>query len=430
MFDHASDPAELGFDADRLARLRPWMQAHVDAGRIPGAQVLVARRGRVVLHGWTGRMDVEGGRPWARDTLARVYSMTKPATSVALLMLYEDGLCRLDDPVELYIPELADRRVLRPDATRIDQTATATVRLTLHHLLTHTSGLTYGFNEGVLAEAMRDQGVEFGAPSGDLAETVRRLAGLPLAFEPGSRWNYGVSTDVLGRVVEVISGQTLDRFFAERIFGPLGMADTFFAVPADRAERLASCYSRTEGDGMALADPGRDSRFLDVRQFSGGGGLVSTADDYLRFAEMLRGRGALGPRAPAGAEDRRGDDRERAAGRHRLDGPAGLLRGAVRRHRLWPGRRRDARPRPRQDARQPRRFRLGRHGVDRLLGRSGARALHRLPDPADPVLVLSAAQGAARARLLLLGRALSDTNGGAPVRARESDRIPSPSGQG
>jgi CubicO group peptidase (beta-lactamase class C family) len=294
MFDHLSDPAELGFDADRLARLRPWMQAHVDAGRIPGAQVVVARRGRVVLHEWTGQMDVEGGRPWARDTLARVYSMTKPATSVALLMLYEGGLCRLDDPVDLYIPEFADIRVLAADATAIDQTAPATVRLTLHHLLTHTSGLTYGFNEGVLAEAMRERGIEFGAPSGDLADTVHRLAALPLAFQPGSRWNYGVSTDVLGRVVELISGQPLDRFFAERIFGPLEMRDTFFAVPAGRAERLASCYARSEGDGMALADPGPGSRFVDVRQFSGGGGLVSTADDYLSFAEMLRGRGALG----------------------------------------------------------------------------------------------------------------------------------------
>ncbi len=294
MFDQIPNPAELGFDAGRLARLRPWMQRHVDAGRIPGAQVLVARRGRVVHHEWAGLMDVEGGRLWARDTLARVYSMTKPATSVALLMLYEDGFCRLDDPVDLYIPEFATRQVLRADATRIDQAAPATVRLTLHHLLTHTSGLTYGFNEGVLATEMRERGIEFGAPSGDLADTVRRLAELPLAFQPGSRWNYGVSTDVLGRVVEVISGRPLDRFFAERIFGPLEMRDTFFAVPADRADRLASCYSRTEDDGMALADPGRESRFLNVRQFSGGGGLVSTADDYLRFAEMLRGRGALG----------------------------------------------------------------------------------------------------------------------------------------
>lgn len=292
MFDTA-DPAELGFDAARLARLRPWMQRHVEAGRLPGTQLLVARRGRVVLHEWTGQMDVEGGRPWARDTLVRIYSMTKPATSVALLMLYEDGLCRLDDPVDLWLPEFADAQVLPAGAERLDEAAPATVRLTLHHLLTHTSGLTYGFNEGVLAAAMRERGIDFGAPGGELAETVWRLAELPLGFEPGSRWNYGVSTDVVGRAVEVISGQPLDRFLAERIFGPLGMTDTFFAVPADRAERLASCYTRTEADGMALADSGRQSRFFGLRQFSGGGGLVSTADDYLRFAEMLRAGGVL-----------------------------------------------------------------------------------------------------------------------------------------
>jgi CubicO group peptidase (beta-lactamase class C family) len=294
MFDDVCNPAELGFDATRLSRLRPWMQRHVDAGRLPGAQVLVARRGRVALHEWTGRMDVEGGRSWAGDTLARIYSMTKPVTSVALLMLYEDGLCRLDDPVDLWLPEFAGVRVLRAGAERLDDAAPATVRPTLHHLLTHTSGMTYGFNEGVLATAMREQGIEFGAPGGALADTVRRLAELPLGFEPGGRWNYGVSTDVLGRVVEVICGQPLDRFIAERILGPLGMVDTFFAVPPDRTERLASCYSRTEGDGMAQADPGRGSKFMEVTQFSGGGGLVSTAENYLRFAEMLRRRGALG----------------------------------------------------------------------------------------------------------------------------------------
>jgi CubicO group peptidase (beta-lactamase class C family) len=293
MFDLAADPADLGFDADRLARLRHWMQRHVDAGRIPGAQALVARRGRVVLHEWAGRMDVDAGRPWTRDTIARIYSMTKPVTSVALLMLYEDGLVHLDDPVDAFLPEFAGSSVLTPGATRIDQVAPARTRLTLHHLLTHTSGLTYGFNEGPLAAAMRDHGIDFGVTGGELAATVRELARLPLGFEPGSRWNYGVSTDVLGRVVEVVSGQSLDRFLADRIFEPIGMRDTFFSLPQDRSERLASCYNRTASDGMALADRGRGSKFLHVTRFSGGGGLVSTAEDYLRFAEMLRGRGRI-----------------------------------------------------------------------------------------------------------------------------------------
>ncbi len=294
MFDQASDPAELGFDAQRLARLLPWMQRHVDAGRIPGAQILLARRGRIVAHDLTGRMDVEGNRPWAGDTLARIYSMTKPVTSTALLMLYEDGLLHLDDPVDQFIPEFQDVRVLVEGATAIDQAEKATVRLTLHHLLTHTSGLTYSFNEGVLAREMSERRLDFSVREGDLATTVKRLSELPLAFEPGARWNYGVSTDVLGRVVEIVSGQTLDRFFAERIFGPLGMKDTFFAVPEAQVDRLSSCYMRTEDDGMSLIDPGHDSAYLNVKQYSGGGGLVSTAADYLRFAEMLRGLGALG----------------------------------------------------------------------------------------------------------------------------------------
>lgn len=296
MFDQAADPADLGFDAHRLARLRAWMQRHVDAGRIPGAQVLIARNGRVALHDWTGRMDLEGGRAWAEDTLVRVYSMTKPVTSVALLMLYEDGLVHLDDPVDQFIPEFRDARVLVKDATCIDQADKAKVRLTLHHLLTHTSGLTYSFNEGVLAAEMRDRRLDFSVREGDLATTVQRLSELPLAFEPGVRWNYGVSTDVIGRVVEVVSGQTLDRFFAERIFGPLGMTDTSFGLSPDKVERMASCYLRTEGDGMSLADSGRKSAYLNVKQFSGGGGLISTAADYLRFVEMLRGRGTLNDR--------------------------------------------------------------------------------------------------------------------------------------
>lgn len=294
MLDQVSDPSRLGFDADRLARLRPWMQRYVDAGRIPGAQLLIARGGRVVLHDWIGRMDVEGDRAWASDTLARVYSMTKPVTSLALLMLYEDGLVHLDDPVDQFLPEFRNARVLVQGATSIDQAEKAKVRLTLHHLLTHTSGLTYSFNEGVLAREMRDRRLDFSVREGDLATTVKRLCELPLAFEPGMRWNYGVSTDVLGRVVEIVSGRTLDRFFAERIFRPLGIDDTAFILSADQAERMASCYLRTDEDGMSLVDSGRESAYLNARQFSGGGGLISTAADYLRFAEMLRSRGALG----------------------------------------------------------------------------------------------------------------------------------------
>ncbi|MDJ0610315.1 MAG: serine hydrolase domain-containing protein, partial [Kiloniellales bacterium] len=220
MIQQASDPSKLGFDPDRLARFRPWMQRWVDQGKYPGAQVLIARRGEVAFRDCVGLCDLEAGRPWQQDTLVRIYSMTKPVASVALLMLYEDALCHLDTPVDEFLPELADRQVLVSGAVAIDQVQPAGTRLTLHHLLTHTSGFTYGFNEGLLPKAMRDRGVNFSDKTGDLAAMVGKLSALPLAFEPGRRWNYGVSTDVIGRVVEVISGRPLDRFLAERIFEP------------------------------------------------------------------------------------------------------------------------------------------------------------------------------------------------------------------
>jgi len=291
-----SDATAAGFEPGRLARLRPWMQGYVDAGKLPGALTLVARRGAVAWCGWAGQRDVERSLPWTRDTLIRIYSMTKPVTATALMMLFEQGLCHLDDPVDLYIPEFAAPTVLRPDASSVDDVEPALTRLTLHHLLTHTSGLTYGFQDGLLAEAYRRAGVDFGDQSATLAETVSRLARLPLGFEPGSRWHYSVSTDVVGRIVEVITGRPLDQVFRDDILGPLGMDDTFFAVPEDRLGRLASLYAKPAEGGMKLSEDGPGTRFREgeVSQHSGGGGLVSTVDDYLRFAEMQRGGGALG----------------------------------------------------------------------------------------------------------------------------------------
>ena len=247
-----SDASAAGFDPARLARIRPWMQDYVDTGRLPGALTLVARRGAMVWCDWVGQRDVERDLPWTRDTLIRIYSMTKPITATALMMLFEQGLCRLDDPVDLYIPEFAGRTVLRPDARSIDDVDPARTRLTLHHLLTHTSGLTYGFQEGLLAEAYRSDGVDFSDQSATLATTVSRLARLPLGFEPGSRWNYSVSTDVIGRIVEVISGRSLDQVLRQDILGPLGMDDTFFAVPEAKLDRLASLYSRPPIDALSL----------------------------------------------------------------------------------------------------------------------------------------------------------------------------------
>lgn len=295
MFDATTDPAALGFCPDRLARIRPWMQGWVDQGKFPGAQTLIARRGQVVYQDQVGLRDIEGGKAWERDTIARIYSMTKPITSAALLMLYEDALVHLDTPVDEFIPEFKDRQVLIEGATSIDQTRPADTRMTLHHLLTHTSGLNYSFNEGPLAVEMIERKLDFSVKEGDLADTVSRLADLPLAFDPGARWNYGVSTDIVGRIVEIVSGKRLDEFFAERIFAPLGMTDTAFEVSDDRVDRFASCYVKTDDDPLRLMDPGLGTAYGagKVRQHSGGGGLTSTIDDYLRFAEMLRRKGEL-----------------------------------------------------------------------------------------------------------------------------------------
>ncbi|MEM0987645.1 MAG: serine hydrolase domain-containing protein [Pseudomonadota bacterium] len=309
MFDVTTNPARLGFDSERLARFRPWMQRWVDQGKYPGAQVLIARRGELVLNESVGMRDVESGIAWSPDTILRIYSMTKPMTSVAFLMLFEEAEVHLDTPLAEILPEFADVQVLIDGAERIDQVEPLTTPLTVHHLLTHTSGLTYGFNEGVLPTAMNEARVSFGPhrPSGpdtltvsdddtDLAAMVSELAQLPLGFQPGARWNYGASTDVLGRVVEVVSGKPLDTFFAEHILGPLEMHDTFFEVPADKADRFTNCYVLTPKDPLRLLDPAAKSPFLagGVKILSGGGGLLSTGADYLRFAEMLRGGGALG----------------------------------------------------------------------------------------------------------------------------------------
>lgn len=289
-------PEVLGFDPDRLARIRPWMQRSVDERKFPGAQTLIARHGKIVYCDQVGLRDIENNEPWERDTIARVYSMTKPMTSVALLMLFEEARCHIDTPVDEFIPEFADRNVLIDGATSLDQVRPAETRMTLHHLLTHTSGLTYSFNEGLLAEAMLEHKLDFGVKHHGLAETIKKLADLPLAFDPGARWNYGVSTDVIGRVVEVISGQSLGEFLTQRIIEPLGMTDTSFGVPQDKIDRLASCYVKTDDDPLKLMDSPAKTPYRDenVKLHSGGGGLVSTIDDYLRFAEMLRGRGALG----------------------------------------------------------------------------------------------------------------------------------------
>jgi CubicO group peptidase (beta-lactamase class C family) len=290
------DPSEAGFDAGRLARIDSHFARYVDDGRLPGWLVLVSRGGQVVHLSTYGQRDKEAGLPVELDTLFRMYSMTKPITSVAAMMLYEEGAFELKDPVSDFIPSFADLRVFRGGSALAPVTAPATEPMRIWHLLTHTSGLTYGFHNSHPVDAMyRAAGFEWGSPPGvDLAECCDRWAQLPLLFEPGAEWNYSVSTDVLGRVVEVASGQTLDRFFAERIFEPLGMTDTsFWAADADH-DRLAALYAPNPANDEAFRiDMMGDAAKAPPSMLSGGGGLVGTAADYHRFTQMLLGDGLL-----------------------------------------------------------------------------------------------------------------------------------------
>ncbi len=286
---------EVGFDERRLARLDTHFRRYVDDGRLPGWLIAVSRRGKVAHLSRYGQRDVEAGLPVEVDTIWRLASMTKPITSVAAMMLYEEGLLQLTDPVSRFIPAFADARVYTGGSDLKPVTVPAVEPVRIWHLLTHTAGLTYGFHRADAVDAMyRAHGFEWTTPTGkDLAACCEILAGLPLAFQPGSSWVYSVATDVLGRVVEVVSGLPLDQFFATRIFEPLGMTDTAFKVPRRDVDRLAALYFATpqrtavRNDGL-ISDPTVAPDCL-----SGGGGLVGTARDYHRFTQLLLGRGEV-----------------------------------------------------------------------------------------------------------------------------------------
>jgi len=298
-------PAEHGFDEIRLERIKIWMERYVGERKFAGSGVLIARGGEIVFDHATGLRDVENGYPFERDTIARIYSMTKPVTATAIMMLIEQGLFHLDMPVSEFIPAFSDMCALVPGAQSIDQVEKCATP-TLHQLMTHTSGLSYPFNPGVLAREMDSAKVMFNPNQGPLGAMVDRVARLPLAFQPGKRWEYSVATDVLGRIVEIVSGTSLGAFFQEQIFAPLGMNETGFSVPSPALDRFASLYTPLEGSAMALnaakagqntlrlVDHSAKSPFRNAVTLSGGGGLVGTMDDYLRFIEMLRLGGALG----------------------------------------------------------------------------------------------------------------------------------------
>jgi len=305
------NPEEVGLSAERLERIANAIQKSVDDGRIAGGVSLVARHGRIAYLKAVGMADREGRKPMTTDAIFRICSMSKPITSVAVMMLYEEGKFTLDEPVSDFLPEFKNMKVLDPPWPQ-DKTSPpgalvdAKRPITVFHLLTHTSGLTYQWNSR-LGKAYQEAGVGSGISrhEGTIGDAVKKLATMPLLFQPGDHWEYSLADDVLGRFVEVVSGMPLDKFLEERLFKPLGMKDTGFYPPDDKVSRIARAYTYYEGKGLQpilddqvvkedgfsfMADyPYRGARTY----FSGGGGLCSTAEDYYRFCQMMLNGGEL-----------------------------------------------------------------------------------------------------------------------------------------
>ena len=303
-------PESVGMSSERLTQVSAWLEAQVSSERLAGASLAIARRGQIVYQQTAGVSDQGTGQAFADDTIVRIFSMTKPITTVAAMMLYERGCFQLDHQVARYITAFEQTQVwLGGDLTK---TEPQTTRMTVRQLMTHTSGLTYGFmNQNVVDADYSTRGLDQNKET-LLADWVDELAEVPLICQPGTEWHYSVSTDVLGRLVEIWSGQSLAEFFEQEIFGPLGMQDTGFAVPEDQAHRFSSLYRPASGAVMGAASPpvdplkDRDPGLLlldavatspylrSPRFYSGGGGLVSTMGDYCRFCQMLMDGGILG----------------------------------------------------------------------------------------------------------------------------------------
>ena len=290
------EPSEVGFDAARLRRLDRHFGAYVDDGRLAGWQLVVTRGGKVAHASTYGLRDREAGAPVEPDTLWRVYSMTKPITSVAAMTLWEEGRFQLTDEISRWLPEFADLRVYHKGSALAPHTTPAVEPIRVWHLLTHTAGLTYGFmNVSVVDALYRAAGYDLHPPpDADLATACRAWARLPLLFQPGHGWGYSVATDVLGRLVEIVSGQDLHQFIAERVLTPLGMTDARWWVDEADAHRLAALYQADPATGAATRAAGLGDRALaPPRLVSGGGGVVCTAADYHRFTQMLLRGGEL-----------------------------------------------------------------------------------------------------------------------------------------
>jgi CubicO group peptidase (beta-lactamase class C family) len=296
-------PETVGMSSARLKRLDEVMtRRYVDGGYLPGILTYVYRKGQLVHTGLAGQMDIARGKAMREDAIFRIYSMSKPITAVALMMLVEDGLIGLDDAVHTHIPEWTDLAVYASGTPSLLPTAAPTYMTTpverpmkVIDLATHTSGLTYGFmmRTAVDAAYRRAKVVDRQTPGG-LQGMIEQLAQIPLDFSPGTAWNYSVAIDVIGYLVEKLSGMRFGEFLRTRLFEPLGMHDTAFHVTSDRTERFSSCYQPEGPSGLALQDDARESTYASPPLLeSGGGGLVSTAHDYLRFCRMMLGRGTL-----------------------------------------------------------------------------------------------------------------------------------------
>jgi CubicO group peptidase (beta-lactamase class C family) len=280
-------PRDAGLSAEKLEKVKSIVQAQVDKQQIAGAVVLVARHGKIAFWEPFGKLDRKSGQPMRPDAIFRIYSMTKPVTSVAALILVEEGKLKLDDPVSVYLTGLEDLRVYAGK----DRTVEAKRPVTVRDLMRHTSGFTYGLPNGSAVDQLY---IKNNVSDGTLSEMVRKLGTLPLQDQPGTRFNYSVSTDVLGRVIEVVSGEPLDKFVRERILRPLDMRDTSFTIADKNLDRFATLYARVGKGRLGVADAPATSRYRKQPRFlSGGGGLLSTARDYWRFCQMLLNGGEL-----------------------------------------------------------------------------------------------------------------------------------------
>ncbi len=287
---------KVGMSTERLKRVDKMAASYIAQGRYPGMVTMIARKGKVVHLSAAGKMGLIDDRPMQVDTLFRIYSMTKPVTAVAAMMLYEQGKFRLDDPVHNYLPEFKDQTLL-VDGEEMPLKSPMTIR----QLFTHTAGLTYGFTPDNPVDIAYIQQDILNAKDSD--DFIQQLSKLPLRFEPGTRYHYSVATDVLGVLIERISGQSLNDYFQEHIFNPLGMQDTFFNVPKDKLSRFAGDHAFDINSKTIVSVPADKQRnFTSNGMFSGGGGLVSTASDYMRFSQMVLNGGSYNGERLLGAK--------------------------------------------------------------------------------------------------------------------------------